>query len=1035
MLLFAAHSWAQQTVSGVITTPEGEPLIGVNITEMGTTNGTISDIDGAYTLTVKEGATLVVSIVGYAAKEIEVGTQSVIDVQLEEGVALDEVVVTALGISKEKKSLGYSVTEVAGEELTQARENNVINSLAGKVAGVNITSTAGGPASSTRVIIRGNSSLAGNNQPLYVVDGVPIDNTNLGAAGMWGGTDLGDGLSSINPDDIETVSVLKGPSATALYGTRGQNGVILINTKRGKKGKALGIDFNSNFVVEDPLDFYKDIQFDYGAGSEGEVPDDQEEAINTSRRSWGAKYNGQTATQFDGSTAPYVPHKDNVDKIYDNGQTFTNTLAFSGGSDDVSFRVSGSNLTNDGLFENVSYERNSVTARGTANLGNKVYIDAKGSYSNEQAVNRPALSDSPHNPGHLNELASSVDFDLLKQTDPITGEYDPLYSGSVFRVNPYFGVYQQHNDDTRDRIIGHFLARYNFTDWLSLHARAGTDWFTFRQTTWDGERTPHLGRPGRINENETRVRETNIDFLMRANRNLTDNISLDVSVGGNQMRRVFEKVGASGEEFIIYGLRTVSNTKFLGRTYEYSQKRVNSFYGTVQVGFNNYLYLDLTARNDWSSTLPKVNNSYFYPSASLSYIFSEALNIPNKVLSFGKARISYAQVGGDTDPYKLALTYQVVGEPHQSNPQGQISQNEIPNANLKPTNTSSIEAGLDLRFFNNRIGLDLAWYDQKTTDQILSVNISQTSGFNSVVVNAGEIKNSGLELLLTTTPIRTKDFTWDLDFNFAANKNEVVALDDDGKLESLRLEESRQRNTYVEARLGNPYGAIVGYGYRRDAQGRIVYNSDGLPLATEDLMILGSGVPDWFGGLSNTFTYKGFSLGVLLDIRWGSELHSMTNLTLYSTGKHINTVEGRDGWAASEAARISAGVEPEDWDATGGYHVEGVNEDGEAISRFVDPEIYFPHVATNISEEFIYSANMIKVRQASLSYNFPRKMMEKTPFQGLTLSLVARNLFFLYKDIPNVDPESNYQSGNGQGLEYATIPTVRSYGVNLNVKF
>ncbi len=1037
MLLFAAASWAQQTVSGTITTPDGEPLIGVNITELGTTNGTISDIDGAYTLTVKEGATLIVSIIGYESKEIEVGNQSQIDVQLSEGVALNEVVVTALGISREKKALGYSVTEVQGDELTQAREINVINGLSGKVAGMNVSSTAGGPASSTRVIIRGTTNLQkdANNQPLYVIDGIPMDNQNLGSAGMWGGIDLGDGLSSINPDDIENISILKGASATALYGSRGQNGVILITTKKGRKSKALGVDFNSNFVVEDALDFYNDVQFDYGAGSKGQVPDDMEEAASTSRSSWGAKYNGQTATLFDGSTAPYVAHKDNVDKIYNNGKTFTNTLAFSGGGENTTFRLSGSNLTNDGLFENTGYERNSFTARGTTNLRDKVVIDAKVSYINEKANNRPALSDSPHNPGHLNEVASSIDLDILKKTDPLTGEYYPLYSSSIYRVNPYFGVYQQYNGDTRDRIMGLVSARYNFTDWLSLQVRGGTDWYTFRQTTWDGEMTPHLSRPGRISENERRVRETNVDFLLRANRDISEKISIDFSIGGNQMSSNKEEILASGEEFVIYGLRSLLNTKFPSRDYIYREKKVNSIYGFLQIGFDNNLYLDLTARNDWSSTLPVENNSYFYPSASLSYVFSEGLNISNKILSFGKARISYAQVGGDTDPYNLALTYKVVGEPHQESPQGEIAQTIIPNSTLKPTNTSSIEAGLDLRFFSNRIGLDLAWYSQVTTDHIIDVDISQTSGYSGVKVNAGELSNSGVEVLLNTVPVKTKDFIWNLDINFAKNKSNVGALDDEGKLEAIRIDESRQRNTFVEARLGSPYGAIVGYGFRRDNQGRIVYNDSGLPLASEDLMILGSGVPDFFGGISNSLSYKGFSLGVLLDFKWGADIHSMTNLTLYSTGKHIDTVEGRDGWAASEAAREAAGVDPEDWDPTGGYLVEGVNEDGEAISRYVDPEIYFPHVATNISEAFVYSANMIKLRQATLSYNFPRSLMEKTPFQGLTLSFVARNLFFLYKDVPNVDPESNYSSGNAQGLEYATIPTVRSFGFNLNVKF
>ncbi len=1041
LLLCISHLgvMAQQTVQGVVTDEQSEPLIGVNIIEVGTANGTVSDLDGSYSIAVGSGASLSFTYTGYANLEVPVGTQTTLDVAMREGVNLDAVVVTALGIERDEKALGYSLTEVRGEDLTIARENNVMNQLAGKVAGVVVNNSATGPAGSSRVVIRGSTSLDpnSNNQPLYVIDGIPMDNTNLGAAGMWGGIDLGNGTSSINQDDIETMSVLKGPAASALYGTRAQNGVILITTKKGGKSGQLGVEFNSNYTSESPLDFYSDIQEVYGYGSNGVKPETQEEALAATRSNWGAKLDGSQVAQFDGSTAPYSQLGDAYDKIYQNGQTFSNSLSLSGGSEGTTFRLSASDLRNDGMFENTGYDRKTITARGSSTLGdNLINIDAKISYINEQADNRPALSDSPHNPGHLNEIGHGVNLDLLRKVDPLTGEYDPLYSGSIFRVNPFFGVYQQRNEDTRDRLQGFASAKLNVTDWLSVMARAGTDFYTFRQTTWDGERTPHLSRPGRINENEFRIRENNFDFLISANRDISDDISFGINLGGSQYTREFEVLRNSGSEFVVYGLRTLTNTNFPGRGYDYSEKEINSLYGSAQFGYRDFLYLDLTARNDWSSTLPVENNSYFYPSASLSFILTDAIDIPSSVLSFAKARLSWAQVGGDTDPYRLALTYSVVGQPHLGNPQGQISQNQIPLATLKPTLTTSFEGGFDLRFFNGRLGLDLTYYNASTKDQILATTISATSGFGSVIVNAGEITNQGVEALITATPLRLDNgFTWDVSFNYARNKNEVKALDDAGKLESLRLGESRARNAFVEARLGQPYGAIVGRAYARDEQGRIQYSDDGLPLQG-DLEFLGVGVPDWTGGLSNTFSFKGFNFGALIDFRFGGVIHSMTNRSLHSTGKHTNTLEGREGWAASEAAREAAGVEPADWTATDGLRVQGVNAEGAPVDVFVNPQTYWGTLVGRVAEEFVYSADFIKVRQMTLGYNLPRKWMDQSILSGASISLVARNLFFIQKDVPNIDPEAVYNSNNaGQGLEYATIPTTRSFGVNLNLKF
>jgi TonB-linked SusC/RagA family outer membrane protein len=1053
-VLTVACLLAQRTVTGVVTDPGGEPLIGVNVVEAGTSNGTISDFDGRFELRLQgDNPVLEFSMVGFSTQRVTVGAQTNFNIVMEEGIRLGEVVVTALGVSREKKSLGYAVTEVSGDELVEARENSVVRQLSGKVAGVTVVNAATGPAGSSRVIIRGNASLAGNNQPLYVIDGVPIDNTNLGSAGMWGGIDLGDGLSSINPDDIESMSVLKGPAATALYGTRAQNGVIMITTKKGVRRKGIGVEVNSNFVLESPLDFYNDVQLLYGAGTQGVRPETQQQAINTTRSSWGERLDGRQTIQFDGSTAPYSANPSAINQLYNNGRTLTNTVALTGGGDNSSFRFSISDLRNNGMFENTGYNRNTYNLRGATDLARIVALDARVTYINERANNRPALSDSPHNPGHLNEVATSVNLDLLRKVDPITGEYNPLYSPSQFRVNPFFGVYQQRNEDTRDRLQGLVAATINFTDWLSLLLRGGTDFYTFRQTQWDGERTPHLGRPGRIWEREWRVRENNYDFLLQSNHQVGGDWTVGLNLGGAQLQQNREQLGLFGEEFIIYGLRTMANTAFPGREYSFFEKKVNSVYGASQIAYKNFLFFDVTARNDWSSTLPANNNSYFYPSAATSFVFTDAFDMSSGILSFGKVRLSWAQVGGDTDPYQLDLTYTVVGQPHLGNPQGQIAQGRIPQSALRPTRTSSYEAGLDLRFFNGRLGLDLAWYNMNTRDQILSTDISPTSGYGSVTVNAGEIVNRGIELLLTANPVRTQSgFSWDFGLNFARNRNEVKALDDEGRLSFLRLEESRARNAFVEARLGEPYGAIVGRAYRKDAQGRFVYDAQGRPLPDPAFQILGIGVPDLVGGLNNNITFKGISFGALLDFRFGGQLHSMTNLSLMRDGRHINTLDkgmlhpdanhpsqrdedSRAGWIRSEQERLAAGVDPANWQPTGGVFVSGVNTEGQPFSRFVDPQIYYGWIAGNIAEEFIYSADFIKMRQMTLSYTLPQKLIQRSPFQNVMLSLVGRNLFFLHRKVPNIDPEAVYASGNGQGLEYATIPTARSYGFNLALRF
>ncbi len=1028
-MLLSLNLQAQtRTVSGTVSSDDsGDPLVGVSVSVKGSNTGTLSGDNGAYSVSVDGSGTLVFSYLGYETQEVNVDGRSTIDVVLVSGsLTTDEVVITALGVARDKKALGYSVTEVAGDELTEAREVNVVNSLSGKVAGVNVTQTAGGPGASTRVIIRGNSSLGGNNQPLYVVDGVPIDNTNLGSAGMWGGKDLGDGISSINPDDIETISVLKGPSATALYGTRAQNGVILITTKKGTARKGIGVEINSNYVIEDPLVDYSEFQQVYGSGSRGEAAQTIDDAINWARSSWGEKMNGQSVIQWDGINRPYSPHPNNLRDFYESGQTLTNTVALSGGNETATFRFSMSDLRNDGLVPESGLNRNTFTLRGSSKMG-KLSSDVKINYIRERAVNRPSLSDTPENPGLvLKELASSIDQATLKdyQYDPnnTVAQFDQqktrkIWNNSIFRTNPYWGIYEQTNEDLKDRLIGSATLRYEITDWLTLQGRAGTDNYTFRLTDIDGYGTSYVPL-GRITEREYRINETNMDFLLMANKTFGD-FSLSINLGGNQLYRKQETLSLNGNDFNIPTLQTISNTARQTVGYGINEKKINSLYGAAQFGYNDYLFLDLTARNDWSSTLPEANRSYFYPSASLSLVFSDALEMNSDILSFGKVRLSYAQVGGDTDPYALDLTYSIVGQPFNGNPQGQIAQGQIPLASLRPTLTTSYEAGLDLRFFKNRMAVDFAWYRMNTSDQILATTISGTSGYGSVTVNAGEILNTGVELLINGTPFDTESgFTWDITANFARNRNEVVALDDAGKLEFLRLDESRQRNAWVDARIGQPYGAIYGKAYNRDANGNIIYNADGYATATDTLALLGIGVPLWTMGITNTFTYKGITLSGLVDIRWGGQIHSMTNLQAYSQGRAMETLEGREEWYAG----------------TGGYVGQGVTETGETNTVATDPEEYFSRLANDVVEPFVYNADFVKLRQVILGYTIPRSAIQGTFIQGINISIVGRNLAILHKKTPNIDPESNYNSGNAQGLEYGTIPMPRSLGVNINLK-
>lgn len=1031
-----------KTVSGKVTDVSGVTIPGVTVVVKGTNNGIATDDQGRYHLeNVPSHATLLFSFVGMKSKEIKVADQSVINVVLtNELIDLKEVTITALGIKKETAALGYSVSEIKGKDLTVAKETNIINSLSGRVAGLDISSTVGGPSGSTRVLIRGNSQLAGNNMPLFVIDGVPMDNTQMGSAEKWGGYDMGDGLSGINADDVESVSVLKGPSASALYGSRASNGVILITTKNGSKHEGIGVEFSSNTNFVSLLSHFDDYQTTYGQGRNGLLP--QADDIGTSQSAWGPKLDPNlNITIYNGKVKPYGVVQNNILDFFRTGMTTDNALSFSGGNENTNLRFSLSNLFNNDIVPNSDMNRNTFMLKGSSKLTNKLTIDAKVNYVTEKVNNRPALSDNPNNVG-LALIGIPPNFDQKwlgdSYIDP-RGQYID-WNRNIYRINPYWSINEITNKSSKERMMGYMQFNYAFTDWLSIQLKTGIDYYNFRFTNFLPKTTPSK-EAGYINESTQKVEENNSEFLISFNKGFFNkDLTISANAGGNIMHYRSEKFMNEGNGIINPGIEAISNFTQKSVNWYLINKQINSVYGALQTGFKEFLYIDLTLRNDWSSTLAKGENSYLYPSASSSLIFSRLFNGKKDIFSFGKLRASWAEVGGDTDPYQLNLTYDLLNYSYNGYPLGRVANSSIPNKFLKPTRTYSYELGTNLKFFNNRIGLDLTYYSQKTKDQIMQMPISDISGYNYATINAGEIRNEGVEVAVNLTPLKTRNFRWDMDITYAKNKNKVVELYEG--IPNLTLAEARWTGATISAQEGQAYGVIMGRPIKRAPDGQMVINAAGLPEFEENPAVLGNGTFDWTGGLLNSFTYKSFSLKTLLDIKWGADIFSMSDMLYHMNGNSTETLEGRDGWYASEEARMAAGKTPAEWIPISGYVAKGVVNTGTKENpvyvpntTFVDPQLYWNGFYNGSPEPFIKDASFIKLREVSLSYTLNKNSLAKTPFTAVSISLVGRNLFILYDSLNNIDPESNYNNGNGQGFEYGSLPSRRYAGINLNIKF
>jgi len=1040
------------TVSGKVSDESGAGFPGVNVLVKGTTTGTSTDSEGRYSLSVPdENSILVFSAIGYLTQEIAVGSKTNIDVTMSPDVkALEEVVVTALGIERSAKSLGYATSKVSSDQLSVNRTPNIMNSLQGKVAGVNISSLGSGPGGTSKIRIRGQSSIGGQNNPLIVINGVPIDNTNFGtnpgnqgsdgAIGTRGGgatTDGGDGLTSINPDDVESMTVLKGAAASALYGSRAKDGVIMITTKSRGTEKGIGVTYNMNYMNDQVLDF-TDYQYEYGQGEYGVGPASPNAPANpvTGQWSFGPKIqDGMTQRLYDDDPIPYVAQRNRLKDFYRNGSTLTNTISLAATSDKGGMNLSVANMNADGITPNNTYTRKTINLGMGYDLSDKLSFKGNINYSNEYNKNPPVISEQDNSiPTSLFAMANTMPNAVLEanQYNALGGEYS--YSRFTNRTNPYWVLSEVKQNNRRDRIFGNISVKYDFTKWLFAQVRVGQDYWS-RDSDYinapTGKNNLNQGgiasaTPGFVNgtftQESRRFRETNVDFLLSATKEFGD-FGVNITAGGNQMYRRSDLNSVQVTDFVVKGLYTVQNGRLKDPLYDLSERQVNSLYGSAEVNYKQFLYLNATARNDWFSTLSPDNRSILYPSVSLSYVFSESFELPSW-LDFGKVRVAYAEAGSDTDvpPYADKLFYSTSAAPFAGQPVGSTG-TVVPNANLKPMRIAETEIGLELRMLDGRLGLDFAAYRKLTTDQIVNAQISNASGFTNTRINSGESENKGLEMMINIVPVRTTDFQWDFTFNGAYNTTKVLSLLTDTEGERITVG-NHVFNGFLQQIVGQEMGQIVGNGYRRDASGNIIFGGDGLPLTTSN-MIFGSALPKWVGGFTNTLNYKGVVLSFLIDFKLGGKLLSGTNFNAMRHGLHKATLEGREG------GTIVNGGDP------GRVVGVGVNEAGEPNAVGARNEDYFSVVrARALIEPVIYDAGYWKLRQITIGYDFTKFLKASFPVKGLKLSAVANNVLMLKKWADNIDPEAfGYSSDNVIGMESPTVPTTRSIGFNLNVKF
>jgi TonB-linked SusC/RagA family outer membrane protein len=1048
MLIMTGLIYSQSvTIKGKVTEKDtNEPMPGVNVSVKGSNTGTTANFDGYYTFKVDnaKGKQLLFSFVGFNDYVVTLdGSNQTINVQMKESnTKLNDVVITALGIKKEQKALGYAITKVKGENIAKSNTTSAVTALQGRVAGVNISSNSSGAAGSSRIIIRGASSLTGNNQPLYVVDGIPIiNNTNGSVVGPFGGEhgDGGDDIADIDPNNIESISVLKGSSASALYGSLASNGVIMITTKSGK-GKSFGVDFSSTVTFDKVNTSLFDLQTSYGQGRFGlkpgyeydnitgqavEIADPAlatENALVNNLSSWGPAYDGSMVYNWDGEKRAYSYLGNNIDKFYQTGSTANTSLALYNSNKNFSYRLGFSNLSNEDIFPKSTIDRKTISLNTSAQINPKLKSTITAFYTFENVHNRATIGDTP---GNANTTAwllpGNVDITSMKSGYDNNGA-ELATDGSQFITNPYWAVNKFNNNDDKNRLFASTSLRYDFNDWLYFMGRAGIDTYVLdrKQVTPYGTEYRPAGVLTQLSRNNT---QTNADLLVGINKKINNNLGINSLFGANTRYFVSKQLQAVGSNFIVPEIEDLNLTTLPVPTNSFRETQTNSLYGSIEADFNKSYFLTFTGRNDWFSTLSfpdkSSSNNEFYWSISSSILLNKILKTP-KYIDFLKLRASYAQVaGGAQDPYRLNLNYSISGT-FQGQALGTINGSQIPNANLIPYQKNEFEVGIDSKFFLNRLYVDLSYYNNSTTNDIVYTSASIPSGYSSAILNVGELSNKGVELLIGGTPIKKNKFSWKTSFNMGYNNSQIVSTDEFDTPINVDGSKTRSKNAIISHIVGEHYGVIYGTTYVRE-NGKIVYDlSGGVPKPVQgDPAVLGQGVAPLNLGFYNGFKYKNISFNFLIDGKFGGSVHSGTNLALLSNGLHKKTVEGREN----------------------GLTVSGIDQaTGNEFSVVVpvkDIETYYGNIAAEnlgIAEEFIYSTDFIKFRELSISYQVPNKYANKILLKKLSVSLIGRNLFYLYKKTENIDPESSLNNMNSQGIERFGMPATRSFGFSINAK-
>ena len=1019
----------EKTISGTVSDKSGV-LPGVSVVIEGSNKGVETDFDGKYSIEANSGDVFVFRYLGYETAKITVTASNIINVTLVEGgEVLDEIVITAFGIKRSEKALGYSVQSLKGDAMTEARESNLTNAISGKIAGVQVTGTSGSVGASSRIVLRGNSSITGNNEPLYVVDGVPISNSSFGSAGSSGGVDLPNGAADINPDDIETITVLKGPNAAALYGLRAGNGVIVITTKKGDANKKFSVSINTNVTMSNPL-LLPDYQNSYGQGGDtnyfsyldgasGGIGDGVDE-------SWGPALDaGLEFIQWDsqltnnGNPTPWVSSPDNVKDFLNTGVNISNNVSISSGG----FRLSVSNSEQTGMVPFTELKKFSVGLSGNLQLGDKMKASVSLNYFNQDSDNIPTSGYNNENPfQQFIWSARQVNFSDLRdwRNFPLApvgtaAEGTPLNWNHNFQNNPYWVLETNRNTLEKDRLIGNVELVSQLTDNLTLSTKLGLD--TFSQYTTNRQAVgSNNAQNGYYGERQIRFEEVNAQFLLNYNKDFSEDFTFSINFGGNHMNRNYDRISGSLPALELPNLYNLSNLQ-TGSTASvgnyHSGQQINSLLAFGQFAYKDMFFLDFTGRNDWASILPTANNSFFYPSVTASAVLSDVFPVIKEgSINFLKIRGGWSQVGstGALGAYSLNQTFGLSNS-------GFGNQASVPNTqfnpNLKAETVTGIEFGIDAKMFGNRLRFSATYYDQQSADLLVPIQVTAATGFTNVWDNIADMSNKGYELQLGGTVIKKEDFSFDIDVNFAKNDNEVTSL---GDLDTYVL--GGQWGVSLEAKPGQPYGTLIGRDFQRTAQGQVIYQ-DGLPLVDSTPQAVGNIAPDWTGGASFSFRYKNFDFSTLIDAKIGGDVHSMTYAWGRYAGTLSETMEGR------ETGLVGDGVMS---DGNGGYVPNDVLVTAKAYNQ--------RSFSNGVESSSIFDASYVKLRQISIGYSLPKEFIKNSVVKSLKLSIVGRNLAILYKRAPHIDPETGFSASNGnQGQEFGQYPSARNIGFNINLKF